>query len=352
MTKSKENNQDKESTGSSKPTMKKAVSKNVKVINVPHKKKPLRTPSHILRLCIVWAYVICIFLLTSSFMEARIYITDDLKTTLNPSEANLTPASQEEITKAEEKLQSAIDGLEKKKDKDQEDTAVIESIATANYNWQYHVADGISYRDLMKLIDQAMDIDRSKYTEKSITALNEATIYAHKTLCASVKISQSAFQMMLGGAISESYGYETGASAVTHSFFSFSLAVIPTICFFAATFDKRRHIKHIIGLVGSFLCLADIMFTIYPYIGIGATLSIILYFLICVMNIASIYAKQQEDYIVKHPELEAEFGAKHPHFVKALINEKTFGHVSMPTNHEKELSSAKNAKKRGHRRKK
>ena len=41
------------------------------------------------------------------------------------------------------------------------------------------------------------------------------------------------------------------------------------------------------------------------------------------MSAGSIYAIQQERYIVKHPELEAEFTEKHPYFVKALINYKS-----------------------------
>ena len=35
----------------------------VKVINAPkRKRRPLQTPSNIIRLCIVWSFIICIFL--------------------------------------------------------------------------------------------------------------------------------------------------------------------------------------------------------------------------------------------------------------------------------------------------
>ncbi len=322
----------------------------VKVINVPHKKKPLGTPSHYIRLCIIWSFVICIFLLTFPFLSAHIYITKDLKTTINISEADLTAASQEEIDDAAARLQAAIDNLKENDSHQQDATSSIKSLPTADYKWRYHVAENVDYTKLAKLIDQAMDIDRSKYTEETVKTLNNATIYAQKTLCATVELSRTAFQMMLGGSLSEAYGYQTGTFAISQSFFSFALAVIPIICFFAASFDKKRHIKHIICFVGALLCLSDIIFTIYPYVGIGAVLSIIMYFLICVLNIASIYAKQQEDYIVAHPELEQEFSEKHPQFVKALINEKTFGKAArMPTIQEREVTAAKNAKKKNKR---
>ena len=49
-----------------------------------------------------------------------------------------------------------------------------------------------------------------------------------------------------------------------------------------------------------------------------------MYIIICVLNLAGVYAKQQEDYIITHPEKEPEFTEKHPQFVKALINYKAF----------------------------
>lgn len=322
--------------------------KQVKVINVPKKKKPLRTPSHIIRLCLVWSFVICIFLLTFPFLNTHIYITKDLKTTIDLSQADLTLATQEQIDNAQDKLSASIKNLKKKDDTESEGTtSSIQSLSTANYKWEYHIAENVNYEELQKLIQDAMDIDRTKYTDESVKALNNATINAQKTLCATVELSQTAFQMMLGGSISEAYGYETSTYGITQSFFAFALAVIPIVGFFAASFDKHRHIKHIICFVGALLCLSDIIFTIYPNIGIGAVMSIIMYFLICVLNIAGIYAKQQEDYIIKHPELEADFGEKHPHFVKALINEKTFGSLAKQMSEkERQVYAAKNAQKR------
>ncbi len=322
-----------------------SAKKSVKVINAPHKKKKLRTPTHFLRLGIIWSFVICLFLLTFPFLELNVYITDDLKTTFYREDAYLTLSSQEQIDTAADELQKAIDGLTVDKNAEEQPVMSARALSTVNYNWSYYTAKGVDGTRLQKLISQAMDIDTSKYTEKSVKALNTATISAQKMLCANVKLSQTGLQMLFG-TVSEAYGYDSSASSVTHSLFAFALALIPTVCFFAACFDKHRHIKHIICFVGALLCLSDIFFTIYPNVGIGAVLSIIMYFIICILNVASIYAKQQEDYIVKHPEKEAEFSEKHPQFVKALINDKSFGTREEPDKKELELKAAKNAQKR------
>lgn len=327
----------------------KPAKKKVEVINVPHKKKKLRTPSHIIRLCIVWAYLLCIFMLTFPFLNARIFIADDLSTTMYSSEAHLKLATQEEIDAAESELQSALDNLKEKDTKkaDEKTPDFSRSLDSASYKWEYNVSDKTDSKALQALIEKAMQTDRDKYTGQSVKALNTATLKAQKTLCATVQISQTAFQMMLGGTVGESYGHADASADISRSLFSFALGILPLVGFFAASFDKHRHIKHIIGFICSMLSLGVIIFTIYPYLGIGAVLSILIYFLLCALHVGGIYAKQQEDYIVKHPEKEAEFSEKHPQLVKALINEKAFGDsIHQPTKSEKELESAKNAQKR------
>ena len=106
-------------------------------------------------------------------------------------------------------------------------------------------------------------------------------------------------------------------------------------------------------MIGCVLALLDLFLAIYPYVGIGAVLSIIMYVIISLLNFCSIYAKQQEDHIVNHPEEEAEFTVKHPQFVKALLNEKSFGRY-YDTQHrrEQEYKAAKNAQKRNSKKKK
>ena len=155
--------------------------------------------------------------------------------------------------------------------------------------------------------------------------LNKSILNAQRTLCASVLLEQSVLQMAMGGAIGESVGnVKSLGSAISHSLFSFILGGVPLVCFITLCFDKSRHIKHIVCMIGAVACLVIIFAVLYPYVGTGAVVSIIMYIIICVLNLAGVYAKQQEDYIIKHPEKEPEFTEKHPQFVKALINYKAF----------------------------
>jgi hypothetical protein len=347
----------------------------VKVINVPKRRRPLQTPSNIIRLCIVWSFIICIFLLTYPFLSAQLFINDNLEVTTMVGTADLKLHTQDEIDEAAKELKAAIDGLEEAPP-DEESSAEpdtsensdtssvtsddseyeppIRSIDTANYKWQYSIRDDVDIEEIAGLIDSAKNIDRKKYTEESVDKLNRAVLKAQRTLCATVNVSQSAIQMMVGGMVGESFGnYGSVGHSVMHGIFSFGLAIMPIIGFFAATFDKRRHIKHVIVMICAILSLIDIFLTIYPFVGIGAVLSIIMYILICLLNIASIYTKQQEDFIVSHPEKEAEFTEKHPYLVKALLNAKTFG--GLPTSSdikEQTYQAAKNAQKRNKKKKK
>ena len=347
----------------------------VKVINVPKRRRPLQTPSNIIRLCIVWSFIICIFLLTYPFLSTQLFINDNLEVTTMVGTADLKLHTQDEIDEAAKELKAAIDGLEEAPP-DEESSAEpdtsensdsssvtsddseyeppIRSIDTANYKWQYSIRDDVDIEEIAGLIDSAKNIDRKKYTEESVDKLNKAVLKAQRTLCATVNVSQSAIQMMVGGMVGESFGnYGSVGHSVMHGIFSFGLAIMPIIGFFAATFDKRRHIKHVIVMICAILSLIDIFLTIYPFVGIGAVLSIIMYILICLLNIASIYTKQQEDLIVSHPEKEAEFTEKHPYLVKALLNAKTFG--GLPTSSdikEQTYQAAKNAQKRNKKKKK
>lgn len=320
-----------------------------KIKNVPHKrkhKKALRTPSKIIRICLVWCFVICLFLLSLPFINATFYITDDLKITNNVQDAYNKAATQQEIDAAEKELQAAIDGLETDPIKEESALEPSDSISinSAQFDWVYHISADVQSEDLQKLILKAKDIDRSTYTDKSVKALNDAVTNAQKLLGASVTISQTALQLMFGGSISEMFKGTSGGT-IANSLFAYALGIIPIICFFAASFDKTRHIKHIIALVGSVLCLVDIYFIIYPFIAIGSVLTIIMYIIICILNIFSIYAKQQEDYIMNHPELEAEFTEKHPMFVNALINYKAFGRKQSESTSSDKVDLPKKSKK-------
>ena len=364
---------------------KKKEKKQVKVINVPKKKKLLRTPSHILRICLIWCFLINLFLLTYPFLEVKLYINDKLEITPNIQEANFRLATQNEIDYAAYNISVAYSKLEKLPDAESsessdeskqesnndsseaasdlsdstspvvtDDEEEVRSIDTAKYEWQYRIDKNVDASTLLTMIETTKNIKRYQYTEKSVEVLNHAVLQAQRTLGASVNISQNALQMMLGGSVSEAFGrYDSVGNSIWHGLTSFALAVIPILGFFFAVFDKKRHFKHVIITLGTLLALADIFLTIYPYVGIGAVLSIIMYIIISVLNISSIYAKQQEDYIMKHPEKEAEFSEKHPQFVKALINKKSVdSKTGKPDAKELTYKAAKNAQKHNQKKKK
>ena len=325
------------------------------VQNVPVKKKqkrPLRTPSHILRLCIIWCFVICMLLLSFPFFNATYYITKDLGSTINYLEADLSYPTQDEVDSMTAELRTALDGLEKKPDDEVSDTTVEYnvSVSTLQLDWTYHFSEDIDAVELLNLIEEAKSVERNLYTDESVEKLNIATLKAQKCLCATATITQSALQMIFGGNIAEMYGHEDEASTVASSLLAYGLAIIPVIGFFAMCFDKKKHIKHVISVMCCILGVLDIFFLVFPCVDTGSILTLVMYIIITVLNVFSIYAKQQEDYIVKHPELESEFTEKHPHFVKALINQKSFGNVKVPSKSEQTRMAAKNAKK--HRNKK
>ncbi len=364
--------------------------KKVVVVNVPKRKKLLRTPSHIIRITLIWCFLLVLFLLTYPFLEVRFYITKDLSVSPYAEDAYRVLAEQEDIDKAAEKLQKALDSLvevpktedhisaesEQKPESAAESSAAvpqtsetsdhisantetsaqpgrIRDMDTVNYNWTYTIKEGIQEEKLTTLIDQVKKINRYEYTEDSIKALNTAVLEAQKILCASVFISQNALQMMVGGTIAEAFGSTLSVgNAILRSVLSFALAILPIVGIFACVFDKKRIVKNIIVMIVSILALIDIFTTIYPFIGIGAVLSIVMYVIISLINIFGFYARQQEKYIVEHPEKEAEYTEKHPYFVRALINEKTLNGTLASSRKEKEFEAAVNAKKRNSKKKK
>jgi len=305
--------------------------KEVKVINIPKRKRPLATPSYIIRICLIICFVLCILLLSSPFLRAKLYITDDLEITTAASEAYNGSPSQEELDNAEKELQAAFDSLEKieKKKSDSSELPVSETnvmaLDSANFEWSYTVSRNVDPKPLAELIDKVRTLDKRPYTSESVKKLNNALLKGQKLLRADVVVSQSVLQMLLGGAIGESLGnVKSLGNTISHSIFAMILAGIPFVCFIVLCFDKRSHLKHIVCMVGAIICLAIIFAVLYPFVGRGAVLTILLYIMIFILNLTSIYAKQQEDYIIKNPDKEPEFTEKHPHFVKALINYKAF----------------------------
>ena len=306
--------------------------KEVKVINIPKKKRPLATPSYIIRISLIICFVLCILLLSSPFLRAKLYITQDLEITTSFNEAYNDSPSQEELDNAYNELLTAfnhLEKIEKKEDSEPSELPVsqtnVMALDSANFEWSYTVSRNVDPKPLAELIDKVRTLDKRPYTSESVQALNIALLKGQKLLRASVVVSQSVLQMLLGGAIGESLGnVKSLGNTISHSLFAMILAAIPLVCFITLCFDKRSHLKHIICMLGATICLAVIFAVLYPFVGRGAVISIILYIIIFILNLASIYAKQQEDHIIKHPEMEPEFTEKHPHFVKALINHKAF----------------------------
>ncbi len=309
-------------TASKKAGLAAAKGKTKKPPKPPRKKrkKLLKTPSHIIRLVMVWTYVILIFLLSMPFMTTTLYIRDDLSIGSDLSSATLRYADQAQIDQAAEELQKALDSLKKNGEAVPESSSDV-AVSSATFDWSYHITTGVNIDKIMPLITKSKELNRNEYTEASVKAVNEATLKAQHLLCATVTISQSALQIVLGGALNDLPSEDVGGIIVS-GIMMFALAILPVVGFFIATFDKRSHVKNVYTAICSPVCIAMIFFAVYPTIGLGAVISVILYILLFALTAGDIYAIQQERYIMRHPELEAEFTEKHPQFVKALINYK------------------------------
>lgn len=308
-------------------------------------KKNLVTPTVIIRYIMIATYAIAIYLLTFSLTNTTLYINDDLNTGIYNQNSYTHIATQEEIDAAADELEGAI--------KELKESGVVVNVYqssldlnTATYKWVYHTSKDVDSDKLRDLINQARAIDRRYYTEDTVKRLNTATLKAQHVMCATLTVSQSALQIMIGGSVADAYGDDNMTISIGNYVLIYALGLLPLAGLFIAAFDKRTHIKNIYAACCSVLCIVDIMMLVFPSVGIGSVLTIFLYFILFGLSALAFYAKQQEDYIVAHPELEAEYTEKHPQFVKALINHK---HSSVPaqTKKEKELSSAKNAKKHG-----
>ncbi len=344
----KENQENKQTVQNKQfPNMDDKPAPKAKVPPKRKKKKLLRTPSHIIRLCMVWAYVIAIFLLSSPFVSTTLYIKENLEITNSASEADLKYASQKEIDTAADELEKALDGL-KKSGKTVEEYQDTLALPSASFDWKYHIESGIKTDRINKLISESRETDRKLYTSESVMTLNKATLKAQRTLCATVTVTQSALQIVLGGTVNNT-STDNISGIIVSGAMIYALAILPVVGFFISSFDKRRHIKNVYSLICSVLCMIDIFIAIYPNIDIGSVLSVFTYILIFVLSIAGFYAKQQEDYIVKHPENEADFTEKHPYFVKALINYKSVNLnevLAKREETEKETAVRKNQKKK------
>ncbi len=317
-----------------------AANGNVRLVKPPNKRiKLYKTPTQIIRGFMVFLYLVIIFMLASPFMSATFYITENFQVTTDPSGAYTRYSTQEQVDNAEQELQQAIDSLEKNPEyvPDEEDEI---SISTLGMDWRYNVAAGVDASSLVELVERAKNVDRSLYTEKSVNDLNNAIIRAQRVLCSTVRVTRSILQLILSGSVSGTDVSGAG-NIVVNVLLMYLLAVLPVVGILITLFDKIHHIKNISGMMVAMLCLMDIFGLVYPNIAFGAVMTITAYIILFALSIGGIYAKQQEDYILTHPEKEPEFTEKHPQFVKALINYKRVNMKHIIEQEEKQKQSEK-----------
>lgn len=314
-------------------------------------KKLLKTPTQIIRWFMIGFYVVAILLLSATFTSFTLFIDDDLEVTSDPSRYYNKLASQEEVDQAAAELQTALSGLEEKKKTEtstSEESSKQESssgqsdaffgtMSSVYFNRQYQIAQGIKAEQLDSLIQQGLNLKRYKYTEESLSTVDTALLKAQKVLCTDLIVSQAPLQLIMSG------GGNFSNNVANHILMYF-LALIPIVGFFIASFNRFGHLKNIYTLIGSVSCIALIFRMFYPYLARGAVFSIFVYMILAGLAIAGMYAKQQEDYIILHPEEEAEFTVKHPHFLKALLNEKTISIMEPPEKDDKKTDKKQDKK--------
>lgn len=276
--------------------------------------KPLKTPSYILRIFTIIIFMFTIFLLSTTFFTIQFRVETDWD----------AKATQEDIDAAVTNLETAKTGIVLLDDAEEDEEEETLAMETMSRTWYYtNVEDDVDLDELLELLDECMDIlqDDDLYTEDSYDTLKTEVLNVQYMLGTGLIASQTALQMVFCGNVAQQYVDSDTVS--TGGLIYILFIVLPALGFFFNIFDRRRHLKNAATLLCSSLGIFIIMYCITPsYLAIGSLLSIFAYMLLLVLGIASIYAKQQEDYIVKHPELEAEFTEKHPQFVKALLNAK------------------------------
>lgn len=296
--------------------------------------KPLKTPSYILRMTVIIVFMFCLFLLSCPFFSVQFGTTPNID----------HKATQQEIDTQTQQLQQAFDKLVKKEDSEEKVTEPW-SLPTIQREWYYtNVENSADITKLTELITKSMDVDGSLYTEESYNALKGEILEAQQLLGTNVKISQTALQMVFCGNIAQQYtsnpDSNTGGGLMYILFI-----VFPALGFFINIFDSKRHIKNVATLICSSLSIVNIFICVsISYLDIGSLLSIFAYILLVILGFAGIYAKQQEDYIVAHPELEAEFSEKHPQFIKALLNEKRIRVKALNESQGSEIRTPKKSK--------
>ena len=97
-------------------------------------KKLLKAPTDILRLCMVWGFIISVFLLSTKFVTITLYVAEDHKMTFDKSAIMTSYPDQKAIDESVKEMDAALKGL---KNNDIEKRNENMAIQTAKYDWKY-----------------------------------------------------------------------------------------------------------------------------------------------------------------------------------------------------------------------
>lgn len=312
------------------------------VYNVPEVKKRKKKRSEKLRiaLCVLFSLgIICTSFPFTTFNISRVIDNEeDVK------------AYQAQIDKACKDIKEAQDNLIKANEKEIEENKSLEKskIDYPKSLPEYNVVGQKCKTDeLLKVIDEAAQIDRIPYTKESYDALLESIYTGMSLLTSYTVISDTGLQLILGKGISDSANYRRTEGSLQRFFYSIGFLVIPIIGFFVSCFDKKRHFKNIVAVIGSAFLIFD-LFAFFPlkYVDYGAVIAVIIYMIILIIGIVGFYTKQQEDYWASHYEECVEKGMQKWLPDGYDEDKRNLEQIQADKSHQALVDSAKNAQKR------
>lgn len=318
----------------------KKITKNTVVYGVPKKKKKPRSDKIRIAMCILFsACIVCLTMPFTTFKFERTIDTDDM---IASYQKDIDKAC-EDIEKAEKELILA-DEKEVEENKALEKSEIIYPKTLADDNI---IGQKCDTEELLKKIDEAARLDRTQYTKESYNKLLEEIYAATGLLTPKAVVSDTGFQLIFGSSLSGSTIDKRTEGISQRLIYSIGFLVVPVIGFFVASFDKKRHIKNIIAIIGSAFLIFD-LFAFFPlqYIDYGAVISFLFYAIIFILGIAGIYTKQQEDYWINHYEECVEKGMTKWLPDGYLDDKKNAEQIKADKEQQAIVDSAKNAQKR------
>lgn len=332
------------------PKKEKKIKKSKKVqtvYNVPEVKKRKKKLSEKLRiaLCVLFSLgIICTSFPFTTFNISRVIDSEeDVK------------AYQAQIDKACKDIKEAENNLVKASEEEVEENKALEkseidypkSLPDDNIVGQKCETD-----ELLKVIDEAAQIDRTLYTKESYEVLLDSIYTGRSLLTSYTVISDTGLQLVLGKGISDSANYRRTEGTLQRFLYSIGFLVVPVVGFFVSCFDKKRHFKNVFAMIGSAFLIFD-LFAFFPlnYIDYGAVLAVIIYIITLIVGVAGFYAKQQEDYWVSHYEECVEKGMQKWLPDGYDEDKRNLEQIQADKAHQALVDSAKNAQKRRNKKK-